>query len=1372
MKKLYSWIVALALVISLVPSALALDPPAVTGGTEGVDYTIKDRIVTILSNAPMSISGDFCEGIVLAGSEADIRLENLRIDPMDGNAITVTSGCDARVTLVGENRINLMGQGAVIQNGGALTLDGEADAFLTGYIMDRDCRAVIQGGTVTILGGTYNISGDDQIPYFACDSVTILGGIFSDGSTSENTIGGVEAAPGKRVRITQINSYTWGYEVVDSESIPAPTITGTGYTYENDILTLEDGADVTVSSSGPVSTRIQILPGAAAALTLSGITMLSDASCIRVDTGATLTLHLSGSNSLTTWNRDEANISNAGTLIIDGDGTLHAGSIGERYAAIIGGDAGESGGKIVINSGTIVMDWTNGSAIFGAGIGAGNPPDYNVPSSGGETIVNGGTIVMANKGSSFIGIGGRGTEGYRIEINGGTLTLSAASCLGFESGSGEIAIHGGDIQADSQAVGGEAIGGNFSSIVIDGGWVSASAYGGGAAIGGSGGTICISGGDVTATAYDMSEGGSGSMVLCGTAIGAGEGRNVDSIRISGGHVTATTRARKANKQMGAAIGSSGSSDSRWPSTVGTIALTGGVIVAGTYDANGQSTGNAIGMGQGNTTSPAVTLDGAVVIATSLQNDTVYNSGIVFAGGRDGTVYGSPVEISEDLTVPDGTQLVIPAGQTVTVGNGASFSGSVDGTLIVNQGASVELADGTSVTAGEGGLTYQGVTPTIPAGSSAVITDSSGTAVTVTLPDGSGHVTVDRDGSMTLPCGSTVQTDDGPQITISSEGTTVAPGGQVTLPTGGSVTITDGAHTTTVTVPAGGTILPGSNGTVTIPAGSTVQTGTGSKITVNGGDAMVSPKGEVTLPSGGSVTVSDAEHTTTVTVPASGGTIAPTEDGYVFLPGGCTVQAGDQTISIPEAGGALNPATGAVTPYYTVTFDSQGGSPVAGAVVARNSYAAKPADPTREGYLFTGWYLDSVCTSAWNFAGMPITADIVLYGGWRENTNSGSGGSSGSSAGSGASDNVSIRVSSGSVTVSQLESAVKKADEGSTITINAIGASTLSLPVGGMVTAANNGNYIRVVLRYGEVTLPASAIADMTADVSSNEKVKISVTNQASSVDEEIDSLLDQGAAVFDVSLEVGNKNVHSFSAPLTLSLTVSNLTQISDPHVLHILDNGSREYYAPDSISGNTITVTGIQNLSAFAVIPGSEVPEEQTSPFTDVNESSYYCDAVLWAVKSGITNGTSAATFSPNGIVSRAQMVTFLWRAHGSPKTTSSNPFTDVSTSDYYYDAVLWAVASGITTGTSAATFSPEAPVSRSQAVAFLWRAAGSPVVSGRSFSDVASDAYYADAVTWAVASGITNGIGANHFSPKTAVSRAQAVTFLYREQKETTNP
>lgn len=179
------------------------------------------------------------------------------------------------------------------------------------------------------------------------------------------------------------------------------------------------------------------------------------------------------------------------------------------------------------------------------------------------------------------------------------------------------------------------------------------------------------------------------------------------------------------------------------------------------------------------------------------------------------------------------------------------------------------------------------------------------------------------------------------------------------------------------------------------------------------------------------------------------------------------------------------------------------------------------------------------------------------------------------------------------------------------------------------------------------------------------------------------------------------------------------------------------------------------------------EIVIEPDNPFTDVSTSDYYYDAVLWAVKNGVTNGTSATTFGPNMAVSRAQMVTFLWRAHGSPKATGTNPFTDVSTSDYYYDAVLWAVANGVTNGTSATTFSPDMAVTRAQAVTFQWRAAGSPVVSGSSFGDVATDAYYVNAVTWAVANGITNGTGGNTFSPDVVVSRAQAVTFLYREQE-----
>ena len=174
--------------------------------------------------------------------------------------------------------------------------------------------------------------------------------------------------------------------------------------------------------------------------------------------------------------------------------------------------------------------------------------------------------------------------------------------------------------------------------------------------------------------------------------------------------------------------------------------------------------------------------------------------------------------------------------------------------------------------------------------------------------------------------------------------------------------------------------------------------------------------------------------------------------------------------------------------------------------------------------------------------------------------------------------------------------------------------------------------------------------------------------------------------------------------------------------------------------------------------------------PFTDVPEGSWYEDAVIWAVDKGITAGTSATTFSPDGICTRAQAVTFLWRAAGSPEPkTSTMPFTDVKVGSYYYDAVLWAVEQGITAGTSATTFAPDLNCSRAQIVTFLWRAAGSPAISGSpAFSDVASDAYYAKAVKWAQANGITSGIGGGLFGSNDNCTRAQIVTFIWRALAE----
>ena len=169
---------------------------------------------------------------------------------------------------------------------------------------------------------------------------------------------------------------------------------------------------------------------------------------------------------------------------------------------------------------------------------------------------------------------------------------------------------------------------------------------------------------------------------------------------------------------------------------------------------------------------------------------------------------------------------------------------------------------------------------------------------------------------------------------------------------------------------------------------------------------------------------------------------------------------------------------------------------------------------------------------------------------------------------------------------------------------------------------------------------------------------------------------------------------------------------------------------------------------------------------FVDVPAGSYYEDAVDWAVENGITQGTDDTHFSPDGICTRAQAVTFLWRAAGSPKPeTRTMPFTDVNAGSYYYDAVLWAVENGITEGTSDTTFSPNATCTRAQIVAFLWRSEKSPAAgTANPFADVKSTVYYADAVAWAVANGVTNGTTSSTFSPDNGCTRAQIVTFLYR--------
>ena len=212
---------------------------------------------------------------------------------------------------------------------------------------------------------------------------------------------------------------------------------------------------------------------------------------------------------------------------------------------------------------------------------------------------------------------------------------------------------------------------------------------------------------------------------------------------------------------------------------------------------------------------------------------------------------------------------------------------------------------------------------------------------------------------------------------------------------------------------------------------------------------------------------------------------------------------------------------------------------------------------------------------------------------------------------------------------------------------------------------------------------------------------------------------------------------------------------------LTVTDKNGKELKLTDKGNGKYTFTMPASKVEVNATF----VKEVEISPFSDVSTSAYYYEAVKWAQEKGITGGIGNGLFGPNQPCTRAQIVTFLWRAAGSPEPKSMSSFSDVSADSYYAKAVAWAVENGITTGTGDGKFRPDATCTREQAVAFLYRASGSPAVSGGSaFSDVAANAYYADAVAWAEKNGVTGGIGGGLFGSGNTCTRAQIVTFLYR--------
>ena len=290
---------------------------------------------------------------------------------------------------------------------------------------------------------------------------------------------------------------------------------------------------------------------------------------------------------------------------------------------------------------------------------------------------------------------------------------------------------------------------------------------------------------------------------------------------------------------------------------------------------------------------------------------------------------------------------------------------------------------------------------------------------------------------------------------------------------------------------------------------------------------------------------------------------------------------------------------------------------------------------------------------------------------------------------------------------------------------------------------------------------------------------------------------DRGYRVASISasrsqLKKVKENVWTFSMPRSNEQLRATFEPVVYPvsASLEVALGGTVSLSAESGTIGQTVTLTCLPEPGyRVARITGADVTDNgdhtytftidnapvelkvlflrEDNPFLDVNETQYFYEPVLWAVENGITNGATATTFGPFSNCNRAQVVTFLWRAAGSPEPSETeSPFTDVLQSDFYYKAVLWAVENGITNGLTATTFGPGTVCNRAQVVTFLWRARSNPAVESAEnpFTDVDPDSWYGPAVLWAVENNITNGMGNGIFGVTTPCSRAQVVTFLFR--------
>lgn len=379
----------------------------------------------------------------------------------------------------------------------------------------------------------------------------------------------------------------------------------------------------------------------------------------------------------------------------------------------------------------------------------------------------------------------------------------------------------------------------------------------------------------------------------------------------------------------------------------------------------------------------------------------------------------------------------------------------------------------------------------------------------------------------------------------------------------------------------------------------------------------------------------------------------------------------------------------------------------------------------------------------------------------------------------------IEVSDGKAEVKEeaIDEAIENAGTSNTVTLPLTETkeetSGATLPVASLEKIAETDKSLSVETGYASVTIDNAALESIVTSAGTDEEITLEVVAIA---EEKLNSAQKEAIKSKDVAVVIsaeiicGDANISDFGGgkvTVKIPFTPASGTNGADYAIIYVDDEGGMEEIETKYESG--CLVAALEHFSEYAVVntkvvvpdPTPTPPSAPSVTFSDVSAGSYYYDAVNWAIGNNVTYGIGGGKFAPDQACTRGQVVTFLWRAAGCPAPSSTtNPFVDVSSTAYYYEAVLWAAEQGITVGVGDGKFAPNATCTRAQIVTFLWRAMGEPAPVGGSnpFGDVAADAYYTDAVLWAVENDITYGVAAGSFAPNDTCNRGQVVTFLYR--------